>query len=78
MGSVIRRLIDRLYPDSQRPMVTISELDYSRKTTLLYLLKLGQIVITIPSIGFNVETIDIKTSSSKPFRVTGWDIFLMG
>jgi GTPase SAR1 family protein len=55
-------------------MVIISGLDYSGKTTLLYLLKLGQIVTTIPSIGYNIETIDIKTSSGKPFRMTGWDI----
>jgi GTPase SAR1 family protein len=74
MASLIRRLIDRFYPDSQGARVTIVGLDYSGKTTLLYLLKLGQIVPTTPSIGFNVETIDITTSSSKRFRMTGWEI----
>ena len=74
MGSVIRRLIDRFYPDSQGPMVTISGLDYSGKTTLLYLLKLGEIVATFHNTWINIETIDIKTSSGKPFRMTGWDI----
>jgi len=74
MGSIIRRLIDRLYPDPLAPMVTITGLDYSGKTTLLYLLKLGEIITTVPSIGTNIETIDIKTSSGKPFRMTGWDI----
>jgi GTPase SAR1 family protein len=52
-------------------MVIISGLDYSGKTTLL---KLGQVVTTIPTIAFNIETIDIKTSSGKLFRMTGWDI----
>ncbi|KIM45608.1 hypothetical protein M413DRAFT_17481 [Hebeloma cylindrosporum] len=74
MGSIIRRLIDRFYPDSQGHMVTIVGLDYSGKTTLLYLLKLGEIVTTISSIGFNVETVDIMTSNGKPFRMTGWDL----
>ena len=74
MSSIIRRLIDRFYPDTLGHRVTILGLDYSGKTTLLYLLKLGEIVTTVPSIGFNIETIDIKTSSGKPFRMTGWDI----
>jgi len=76
MGSIIRRLIDRFYPDRQRAMVTISGLDYSGKTTLLYLLKLGEIVTTVPSIGLIIDTIDsdIKTSSGKPFRMTACEI----
>jgi len=74
MGSIIRRLVDRFYPDTQGHTGTILGLDYSGKTTLLYLLKLGEIVTTIPSIGFNVETIDIKTSSGKPFGMTAWDL----
>lgn len=75
MGSIIRRVIDRLYPDTLGPMVTITGLDNSGKTTLLYLLKLGEIVTTVPTIGINVETIDtMKTSSGKPFKMIGWDI----
>lgn len=34
--------------------------DASGKTTLLYKLKLGEIVTTIPTIGFNVETVPYK------------------
>jgi GTPase SAR1 family protein len=32
-------------------------LDAAGKTTVLYKLKLGEIVTTIPTIGFNVETV---------------------
>ena len=32
-------------------------LDAAGKTTILYKLKLGEIVTTIPTIGFNVETV---------------------
>ncbi|PPQ80485.1 hypothetical protein CVT25_001751 [Psilocybe cyanescens] len=76
MSSIIRRLMDRLYPSGNGSQITITilGLDYTGKTTLLYLLKLGEIVQTIPSIGFNVETFDVPTSSGKPFRITGWDV----
>jgi ADP-ribosylation factor protein 1 len=30
------------------------------KTTILYKLKLGEVVTTIPTIGFNVETVQYK------------------
>ena len=33
-------------------------LDAAGKTTILYKLKLGEIVTTIPTIGFNVETVE--------------------
>ena len=44
-------------------------LDGAGKTTLLYRLKLGEVVTTIPTIGFNVETI-----THKNFHMTMWDI----
>lgn len=36
-------------------------LDAAGKTTILYKLKLGEVVTTIPTIGFNVETVEYKT-----------------
>ena len=36
-------------------------LDAAGKTTILYKLKLGEIVTTIPTIGFNVETVECVT-----------------
>ncbi|KAG5641485.1 hypothetical protein DXG03_005111 [Asterophora parasitica] len=41
---------------------------------MLYLLKLGEIVQTIPSIGFNVETFEAPTSSGKYMKLEGWDV----
>ena len=35
-------------------------LDAAGKTTILYKLKLGEVVSTIPTIGFNVETLQYK------------------
>lgn len=44
-------------------------LDAAGKTTVLYQLKLGEVVTTIPTIGFNVETIEYKLIS-----FTLWDL----
>uniref|UniRef100_A0A8C2DE19 Uncharacterized protein n=1 Tax=Cyprinus carpio TaxID=7962 RepID=A0A8C2DE19_CYPCA len=38
-------------------------LDAAGKTTVLYKLKLGEVVTTIPTIGFNVEKVDYKNIS---------------
>lgn len=44
-------------------------LDCAGKTTTLYKLKLGEVVTTIPTIGFNVETIEHNN-----VKLTAWDV----
>eukprot|EP00727_Mastigamoeba_balamuthi_P006716 m51a1_g2665 putative ultraviolet-b receptor uvr8-like (543) ;mRNA; r:702194-704507 len=44
-------------------------LDAAGKTTILYKLKLGEIVTTIPTIGFNVETVPYRRKN-----FTFWDV----
>ncbi|KAI0989471.1 hypothetical protein GJ496_011130 [Pomphorhynchus laevis] len=44
-------------------------LDASGKTTILYKLKLGEVVTSIPTLGFNVETVEYKNIS-----FTVWDV----
>lgn len=44
-------------------------LDAAGKTTILYKFKLGEVVTTIPTIGFNVETVEYKNIS-----FTVWDV----
>ena len=44
-------------------------LDAAGKTTILYKLKLGEVVTTIPTIGFNVETVEYGNLS-----ITVWDV----
>lgn len=41
--------------------------------TLVYKLKLGEIVTTIPTIGFNVETVEYKNISFTVWDVGGQD-----
>lgn len=48
-------------------------LDAAGKTTVLYQLKMGEVVKTIPTIGFNVEIIDYKGLSFTMWDVGGQD-----
>jgi len=44
-------------------------LDAAGKTTLLYKANMGEVVTTIPTIGFNVETLE-----AKKLQFTAWDV----
>ncbi|KAI5611219.1 ADP-ribosylation factor 4, partial [Silurus asotus] len=48
-------------------------LDAAGKTTILYKLKLGEIVTTIPTIGFNVETVEYRNICFTVWDVGGQD-----
>lgn len=48
-------------------------LDAAGKTTILYKLKLGEVATTIPTIGFNVETVEYKNISFTVWDVGGQD-----
>merc|ERR1712205_258231 len=48
-------------------------LDAAGKTTILYKLKLGEVVTTLPTIGFNVETVEYKNISFTVWDVGGQD-----
>merc|ERR1740127_145651 len=48
-------------------------LDAAGKTTILYKLKLGEVVTTIPTIGFNVETVEHKNINFTVWDVGGQD-----
>merc|ERR1711935_902101 len=48
-------------------------LDAAGKTTILYKLKLGEVVTTIPTIGFNVEEVQFKNINFTVWDVGGQD-----
>jgi ADP-ribosylation factor protein 1 len=68
MGPVFTKLFDSLFSQKQMRILMVG-LDAAGKTTTLYKLKLGEIVTTIPTIGFNVETVEYKNIS-----FTVWDV----
>ncbi|KAG0037111.1 Arf GTPase arf1 [Podila clonocystis] len=53
--------------------IMMLSLDAAGKSTILYQLKLGEVVTTIPTIGFNVETIRYKNLSFRIWDVGGGD-----
>ncbi|XP_043279740.1 ADP-ribosylation factor 2 [Venturia canescens] len=68
MGLTISSLLTRLFGKKQMRILMVG-LDAAGKTTILYKLKLGEIVTTIPTIGFNVETVEYKN-----ICFTVWDV----
>jgi ADP-ribosylation factor protein 6 len=53
-------------------------LDAAGKTTILYKLKLNQSVTTIPTVGFNVETVTYKNVKFNVWDVGGQDFVHFG
>ncbi|ORM40102.1 ADP-ribosylation factor [Babesia sp. Xinjiang] len=72
MGATITKLYNRIM-SKQDVRILMVGLDASGKTTILYKLKLGEVVTTIPTIGFNVETVEYKNISFTVWDVGGQD-----
>merc|ERR1712071_213955 len=68
MGLTISSLFTRLFGKKEMRILMVG-LDAAGKTTILYKLKLGEVVTTIPTIGFNVETVEYKN-----ITFTVWDV----
>ncbi|KAJ8764372.1 hypothetical protein K2173_006112 [Erythroxylum novogranatense] len=72
MGLAISRFVKMLFAKKEMRILMVG-LDAAGKTTILYKLKLGEIVTTIPTIGFNVETVEYKNVSFTVWDVGGQD-----
>ncbi|KAA0190895.1 ADP-ribosylation factor [Fasciolopsis buskii] len=72
MGQVFASLFSRFFGKKEMRILMVG-LDAAGKTTILYKLKLGEIVTTIPTIGFNVETVEYKNISFTVWDVGGQD-----
>ncbi|BFZ65455.1 hypothetical protein YB2330_006626 [Saitoella coloradoensis] len=72
MGLSISKLLQGLFGKKEMRILMVG-LDAAGKTTILYKLKLGEIVTTIPTIGFNVETVEYKNISFTVWDVGGQD-----
>ena len=68
MGNLFSSVLQRLW-GSKEVRILILGLDGAGKTTILYRLQIGEVVTTIPTIGFNVETVSYKNIK---FQV--WDL----
>jgi len=72
MGGSFSNLFRSLWGKKEMRILMVG-LDAAGKTTILYKLKLGEIVTTIPTIGFNVETVEYKNISFTVWDVGGQD-----
>jgi len=72
MGLTISGLFSKLWGKQEMRILMVG-LDAAGKTTILYKLKLGEVVTTIPTIGFNVETVEYKNISFTVWDVGGQD-----
>ena len=72
MGSIYSRLVAKMF-DKREACVLMLGLDAAGKTTILFKLKLGEVVQSIPTIGFNVETVEFKKTKFKVWDVGGQD-----
>ncbi|XP_018325053.1 ADP-ribosylation factor 4-like [Agrilus planipennis] len=68
MGLTFSHFLLRIFQKRHLRILMVG-LDGAGKTTILYKLKLGEVVSTIPTIGFNVETVEYKN-----ICFTVWDI----
>jgi len=72
MGLMFSQIWQRMMGKKEMRILMVG-LDAAGKTTILYKLKLGEVVTTIPTIGFNVETVEYKNISFTVWDVGGQD-----
>ncbi|CAF3628143.1 unnamed protein product [Rotaria sp. Silwood1] len=68
MGSSFTKMLS-YFPRKEQVRMLMLGLDAAGKTTILYKMKLSELLTTIPTIGFNVETLEFKNLS-----LTTWDV----
>ena len=69
ISSMLKEALDTFFSSHHAKIVMLG-LDGAGKTTVLYKLKLNETVSTIPTIGFNVETV----KPTKHLSFTVWDV----
>ena len=62
------KLFDKFFGKKDMRILMLG-LDAAGKTTILYKLKLGEVVSSVPTIGFNVECLEYKN-----IKFTVWDV----
>jgi len=72
MGNAISKSLSKIFGTKEMRLLMLG-LDAAGKTTILYKLKLNQDVTTIPTVGFNVETVTYKNIKFSVWDVGGQD-----
>ncbi|KAF1823898.1 ARF/SAR superfamily [Dissoconium aciculare CBS 342.82] len=72
MGGSISKMMNKIFGSKEMRLLMLG-LDAAGKTTILYKLKLDTDVTTIPTVGFNVETVTYKNTKFNVWDVGGQD-----
>lgn len=72
MGIPLSSLFDSWFSKKEMRILMVG-LDAAGKTTILYKLKLGEVVSSVPTIGFNVEKVQYKNISFTVWDIGGQD-----
>ncbi len=72
MGSYFSNLFSGLFKQREARILMLG-LDAAGKTTILMKLKLGEVIQSIPTIGFNVEAVKFKNITFNVWDVGGQD-----
>jgi GTPase SAR1 family protein len=59
MGLFISKVFEAIVGSTEKRILMLG-LDAAGKTTILFKLKLGEVIQSVPTIGFNMETVDYK------------------
>ncbi|PGH07590.1 ADP-ribosylation factor 6 [Polytolypa hystricis UAMH7299] len=68
MGGQVSKIMGKIFGSKEMRLLMLG-LDAAGKTTILYKLKLNQDVTTLPTVGFNVESVTYKN-----VKFTVWDV----
>ncbi|EIE91613.1 ADP-ribosylation factor 6 [Rhizopus delemar RA 99-880] len=72
MGANLSKALSKMFGNKEMRILMLG-LDAAGKTTILYKLKLNQSVTTIPTVGFNVESVVYKNVKFNVWDVGGQD-----
>merc|ERR1711939_868973 len=72
MGLSFAKLFDKFFGKKEHRILMLG-LDAAGKTTMVYKLKLGEVLRSVPTIGFNVETVEFKNVKFNIWDVGGQD-----
>lgn len=73
MGASFGEMMKKLLGKKEVRILMVG-LDAAGKTTILYKLMLGELVTAIPTVGFNVETVEYKNIKFTMWDVGGQDV----
>ena len=59
MGLFFSKVLEAIVGTTEKRILMLG-LDAAGKTTILFKLKLGEVIQSVPTIGFNMETVDYK------------------